>query len=63
MTSPFLAYNEDLHNKFVRHCTLNSNDLSLNMAREYVTETLIETGFPLTNDFTAEQCKEMLQKE
>ncbi len=46
----------------MRYCTLNLNDLSLDLAREYVTETLIETGFPLTNDFTAQHRREMLQK-
>jgi hypothetical protein len=42
---PFLAENEDLHSKFVRHCTNNLNDLSIELAKEYVTETLIPLGF------------------
>jgi len=50
---PFLKDNEDLHKKFVRHCTANLNDLSIDNAREYVIDHFIPMGFPLTFDFTA----------
>jgi hypothetical protein len=47
---PFLRDNEDLHTKFVRHCTLNLADLSIDLAREFVIDTLIPEAFPLTEN-------------
>ena len=59
---PFLRDNEDLHKKFVRHCTSNLNDLSIDSAKEYVTDHLIPMGFPLTSDFTTMDRENLLQK-
>jgi hypothetical protein len=59
---PFLRDNEDLHKKFVRHCTSNLNDLSTDSAKEYVTDHLIPMGFPLTSDFTAMDRENLLQE-
>jgi hypothetical protein len=58
---PFLAENEDLHKQFVRHSTNNLNNLTIDLAKEYVTETLIPLGFPLTEDFSADDRKVFLQ--
>jgi len=45
---PFFRDNEDLHKKFVRYCTSNLNDLSIDLAKEYDIDHLIPMGFPLT---------------
>jgi hypothetical protein len=47
---PFLRDNEDLHTKFVRHCVLNLADLSIDLPREFVIDTLIPEAFPLTDN-------------
>ncbi len=38
---PFLRDNKDLHTKFVRHFTLNFKYISIDLAREFVIDTLI----------------------
>jgi hypothetical protein len=51
---PFLCDNEDLHQKFVKHCTNNLGDLSIEMAREWIIEKLIPAAYPLTYEFTGD---------
>jgi hypothetical protein len=48
-----LADNKDLLKKFVSYLTANLSDLSINLAREYVIETL-------TSGFSSLDWKEML---
>ena len=38
------------------------NDLSIDSAKEYVTDHLIPMGFPLTSDFTTTDRENLLQK-
>jgi hypothetical protein len=45
---------------FVRHCTLNLADLSIDLAREFVIDTLIPEAFPLTANNP--ECKDLLQR-
>ena len=57
---PFLRDNEDLHQKFVKHCTNNLGDLSIEMAREWIIEKLIPAAYPLTSEFTMDDRKTLL---
>jgi len=50
MLPPILLDNEDLKRKFVRFCTQNVTDLNINLAREYIINTLLPEAFALTSD-------------
>ena len=49
MLPPVLRYNEDLRRIFIRFCTQNVTDLNINVAREYVINTLLPEAFELTS--------------
>jgi hypothetical protein len=57
---PFLHDNEDMQQKFIRHCTNNLSDLPIDLAKEYVTDVLIPSAYPLTSDFSADDRAAML---
>jgi len=57
---PFLWENEDLHQKFIKHCTNNLGDLSIDMAREWIVDKLIPVAYPLTSELMAEDRKALL---
>jgi len=57
---PFLRDNEDMQQKFIRHCTNNLSDLSIDVAKEYVTDVLIPSAYPLTSEFSADVRAAML---
>jgi hypothetical protein len=57
---PFLCDNEDLHETFVKHCTNNLGDLSIEMAKEWIIEKLIPAAYPLTSEFAMDDRKTLL---
>jgi hypothetical protein len=57
---PFLCNNEDLHQKLIKHCMTDLCDLTIDMAKEYITDTLIPMAYPLTSKLTVNAQKELL---
>ncbi len=47
---PSLHNNKVLHQKEIKHCTTILCDLTIDMAKEYITHTLIPMAYPLTSE-------------